>query len=50
MSQLAEILRAELRCINPALPQVIADQEPVDEDGKRRAAKNILSQFTGGAT
>jgi len=47
MSRLDTIMRAELSRINPMLLQVIADQEPVDEEGKARAASTILSSFSG---
>jgi tetratricopeptide (TPR) repeat protein len=47
MSQLDEIVREELGRINRQFPELIADQEPVDEAGRARATRNILSHLTG---
>ncbi len=47
MSRLDAIMREELRCINPVFPKLIADQDPVDEHGRERAIRTILSRFTG---
>jgi hypothetical protein len=46
-SQLDKILRVELGRIHPSSPGLIADQEPVDNYGRLRATRNILSQFSG---
>jgi tetratricopeptide (TPR) repeat protein len=46
MSRLDEIMRAELGRINPNLPRLIADQESVNEEGRKRALRAILSRFT----
>jgi len=46
MSRLDQIMREELGRINPLFPQLLADQEPVDERGHARATHNILSRFT----
>jgi len=45
MARLDSIIREELARINPLFPQLIADQEAVDEKGRQRAILNILSQF-----
>jgi len=45
MSNLDNIMRAEMGRINPSFPQLIAEQEPVDEEGRQRAFNNILSQL-----
>ncbi|MCD4785058.1 MAG: hypothetical protein K8T10_14685 [Candidatus Eremiobacteraeota bacterium] len=45
MSQLDAILRKELRFMNSLFPELISDQEPVDEDGRQRSVRNILSRF-----
>jgi len=44
-SQLAGVIRAELASISPGLATAIADQEPVDEAGRERARRRILSRF-----
>ena len=46
MSRLNAIMREELRRINPLFPRLIADQEPVDQAGRERAARTVLSRFT----
>jgi len=46
MSRLDAIMRQELGRINPLFPRLIADQEPVDEAGRERAARTILSRFS----
>jgi tetratricopeptide (TPR) repeat protein len=47
MSHLDKIMREELGRINPSFPRLIADQELIDENGRLRAARNILSRFQG---
>jgi tetratricopeptide (TPR) repeat protein len=47
MSQLDMILRKELERIHPLLPHLIADQEPVDEEGRTRANRRILTHLAG---
>jgi tetratricopeptide (TPR) repeat protein len=45
MRNLDPIMRSELARINPLFPHLIADQAPVNEEGRQRAVRNILSHF-----
>lgn len=45
MSDLNKIMRDELGRMNPFFPKLIADQEPIDDVGRHRAMRNILSRF-----
>lgn len=45
--ELDRVMRQELRRINPLFPELIAEQEPVDEAGRQRAIRTTLSRFQG---
>lgn len=45
MTRLDVILREELGRIHTQLPNLIADQKPVDKAGRERATRKILSRF-----
>lgn len=47
MAQLDRLMRQQLTGIAPALPGLIADQEPVGDVGKARAERRILSKLKG---
>jgi hypothetical protein len=47
MAQLDVLVREQLARMQSVLPGLIAEQEPVDEVGRERARRLILSQFTG---
>lgn len=46
LTQLDSLLRKELLRMHPLLPPLIADQKPVDDLGRERARRNILSKFS----
>lgn len=46
-SGLDAVMRRELRCVRRELPNLIADQEPVDEAGRQRALVHVRSRFEG---
>lgn len=48
MAQLDEIVREELRHINPLLPELIANQDRVGEESREKTAKNMIARFGGG--
>lgn len=45
MLRLDTIIREELGRIHPDLPHLIADQKPVDDEGRKKATQKILSRF-----
>jgi hypothetical protein len=47
MTQLDHLMRQEMARISTVLPNLIADQEPVDFAGKARAKRNILTRLQG---
>ena len=50
LSRLDSLLRKELMRMHPLFPTLIADQKPVDADGRARAARTILPKFIGDAS
>ncbi|OGL44641.1 MAG: hypothetical protein A2161_07845 [Candidatus Schekmanbacteria bacterium RBG_13_48_7] len=47
MSHLNDIVQKELNRMNSWFPKLISDQEPVDQQGRARAERSILSRFYG---
>lgn len=47
MSNLDFFMRKELSRMHPMFPSLIAEQEPIDEEGKKRAKRDILTKFEG---
>jgi len=45
MAKAADELKNDLARLNTYLPSLIADQEPVDDKGRKRAQKTILKRF-----
>jgi len=48
MARLDEIVREELRHINPFFPELIANQNPVDEEKRKYIAQTIHARYAGG--
>ncbi len=47
MAKLDQLMHQELAKIAPTMPRLIADQEPVDQAGKDRAERAILTKLQG---
>jgi tetratricopeptide (TPR) repeat protein len=47
LERLDGLMRAELARIMPKLPEVIADQQPVDSEGRARGERLFISQMQG---
>jgi tetratricopeptide (TPR) repeat protein len=45
LGRLDVIMRRELGAIHPSLPEAIADQEPIDDEGRTRCARGVLSRL-----